>query len=232
AASKVEQKETEAPSSITIVSSDEVKKYGYRTLADILQSVPGFYVTYDRDYDYLGIRGLELGDYNNRVLLLVDGHRVNDNLTDNAAIGTDFILDVDLIDRVEIIRGPGSALYGNNAFLAGINVITRQGKQLNGVDGSVEYGSFEAYKLRATAGKVFTNGLQFLLSGTLYDDPGQSELFYKQFDNPAQNNGIAKDMDGDSYQSAFGSINYTDFTLESAFIHRDKTNPTAQYDLT
>src|SRR5208337_229610 len=97
AASKVEQKETEAPSSITIVSSDEVKKYGYRTLADILQSVPGFYVTYDRDYDYLGIRGLELGDYNNRVLLLVDGHRVNDNLTDNAAIGTDFILDVDLI---------------------------------------------------------------------------------------------------------------------------------------
>lgn len=232
AASKVEQKTTEAPSSVSIVTADEIKKYGYRTLADILQSVQGFYVSYDRDYDYLGIRGLELGDYNNRVLLLVNGHRINENLTDNAAIGTDFILDVDLIDRVEIIRGPGSTLYGNNAFLGVINVITRQPKDINGLEASAEYGSFDSYKLRATAGKVFTNGLQFLASGTLYDDPGASHLFYKEFDTPTQNNGIAHNMDGDSYQSAFGSVNYNDFTLEAALNHRDKVNPTAQDDLT
>ena len=86
-ASKLEQKETEAPASVTIVTADEIKKYGDRTLADVLRSVPGFNVSYDRDYAFLGTRGLSLGDFNDRVLLLVDGHRVNNNYNDGAAIG-------------------------------------------------------------------------------------------------------------------------------------------------
>src|SRR4030067_2346873 len=56
-ASKFEQKVTEAPASVSIITSDEIKKYGYRTLADILKSVRGFYVNYDRNYHYLAIRG-------------------------------------------------------------------------------------------------------------------------------------------------------------------------------
>ena len=126
-ASKRTQTLAEAPASVTIITADEIRKYGYRTLADILQSVRGFFVTYDRNYDYLGVRGFgRTGDYNSRVLLMVDGHRINDNVYDSAAIGTEFILDVDLIDRVEIVRGPASALYGSNAFFGVINVITRQ----------------------------------------------------------------------------------------------------------
>ena len=108
-ASSYNQKVTEAPSSITIVTSDEIQRYGYRTLADILRSVRGFYVTYDRNYSFLGVRGFSRpGDYNARVLLLVDGHRLNDNIFGAALIGTEFPLDVDLIERVEIIRGPSS----------------------------------------------------------------------------------------------------------------------------
>jgi len=80
AASKYKQKITEAPASVTIIGADEVKKYGYRTLADILRSAPGLYVSYDRNYSFLGVRGFNLGDYNNRVLLLVAGHRVNNSL--------------------------------------------------------------------------------------------------------------------------------------------------------
>src|SRR6185312_5537081 len=121
-ASKLEQKSTEAPSSTTVITSDEIKRYGYRTLADVLRSVQGFYVSNDRNYEFLGARGVSLGDFNSRVLLLVNGHRVNTDLNDGAFIGTSFILDVDLIDRVEIIRGPGSVLYGNNAFFGVINV--------------------------------------------------------------------------------------------------------------
>ena len=79
AASKIEQKATEAPASATVVTSDEIKKFGYRTLADLLQSVQGFNVSYDRNYDFLGTRGISLGDANNRVLLLVNGHRINNN---------------------------------------------------------------------------------------------------------------------------------------------------------
>jgi outer membrane receptor for ferrienterochelin and colicins len=231
-ASKLEQKETEAPASVTIVTADEIKKYGDRTLADVLRSVPGFNVSYDRDYAFLGTRGLSLGDFNDRVLLLVDGHRVNNNYNDGAAIGTDFILDVDLIDHVEVIRGPGSVLYGNNAFFGVINVVTRKGQQLNGVEASTEYGSFDSYKARVSFGKLFTNGVQMLLSGTYYDSGGQDRLYYKEFDSPAQNRGVAQNLDGDTFGSLFGSLGYGDFTLEGAFNHREKVNPTAQFSTT
>src|SRR6266487_5201639 len=232
-ASKIEQKATEAPSSITVITSDEIKRYGHRTLADALQSVQGFHVSYDRNYAFLGARGLSLGDFNSRILLLVDGHRVNNNLTDGAYVDTAFILDVDLIDRVEIIRGPGSVLYGNNAFFGVINVITREGKQLNGMEVSGEYASYDTYKGRATYGKLFTNGVQLLLSGTIYDSQGRDRLYYPVFDQRisaypfAANNGIAENADDDAFRSFFGSVGYQDFTFQGAFISREKGNPTA-----
>jgi len=228
-ASKYEQKITEAPASVTVVSEEEIKRYGYRTLADILASAQGFYVTYDHDYSFLGVRGMSLGDFNSRVLVLVDGHRINSSVTDGTDIGTAFILDVDLIDRVEIIRGPGSALYGNNAFFAVINVITRPASQLNGLEASGEYGEWNTYKARASFGKAFTNGLNLLLSGTYYHSDGVGDIFFRTYDTPVQNNGVASDKDGDWFASTFGSLGYSDFTLEGAFIHREKYNPTAQY---
>ena len=233
-ASKFEQKATEAPSSTTVITSDEIQRYGYRTLADILASVQGFYISYDRDHDFLGARGVNLGDFNSRILLLINGHRINNDLNDAAYIDTAFPLDVDLIDRVEIIRGPGSVLYGNNAFFGVINVITRQGKQVDGVEASGAYGSFDAYSGRVTVGEQFTNGLQFLLSGTIYNSDGPDNLFYPQFDTPTLNvnNGIAHRLDDDGFGSFFGSLSYQDFTLEGAYIDREKGNPTAQYDTT
>ena len=226
--SKIEQPITEAPSSVTIIEADEVKKYGHRTLADILRSVPGLYVTYDRQHNFLGTRGFNRGDFNSRVLLLVDGHRVNNNLTDGAFIGTSFLLDVDLIDRVEIARGPGSVLYGNNAFFGVINVITRKGGDLKGLGGEIsgEVASFDTYKARATYGHRFTNGLEVLLSGTFYDSDGADRLFFKDF---ATNRfgGVARHVDDDSYGSFFGTVAFRDFTLQGAFHSREKTIPTA-----
>jgi iron complex outermembrane receptor protein len=241
AASKYEQKITEAPASVTIITADEVKKYGYQTLADILQSAPGLNVTYDRNYSYLGVLGFSLGDFytrNSRVLVLVDGHRINNSLTDGAGIGTDFILDTDLIDRVEVITGPGSSLYGNNAFLGVINVITRKGRDLagNGVEVSGEAGSFDSFQGRVTYGHQFTNGVELLLSGTIYHSDGHSSLYYPAFDqrinpgNPlARNNGVAENADSDEFKSGFGSLAFHDFSLEGGYITREKNNPTAQF---
>lgn len=116
-ASKFEQKVNEAPSSVSIITQAEIKKYGYRTLADLLRSVRGFFTTYDRNYSYIGVRGFgRPGDYNTRVLLLVDGHRINDNVYDQAPISNDFPVDIDLIEKVEIIRGPSSSIYGPMHF--------------------------------------------------------------------------------------------------------------------
>src|SRR5205085_8318509 len=178
----------------------------------LLQSVQGLHVSYDRNYAFLGMRGINLGDFNSRVLLLIDGHRINSNLSDGALIETAFILDIDLIDRVEIIRGPGSVLYGNNAFFGVINVITRRGKQLNGAEVSGEYATYDTFKGRLTYGKLFTNGVELVLSGTLYDSAGADRLFYKEFNNTNQNNGIARGLDDDSFGSFFGSLGYRDFT--------------------
>ena len=163
-ATRHEQRVTEAPSSVTIVTSADIATFGWRTLAEILRNVRGFYVTYDRNYTYLGVRGFgRPTDYNNRVLVLIDGHRLNDNVYDASNIGTEFPMDVDLIDRVEIIRGPGSALYGTSAFFAVVNVITRRGGAIGGAEGALEAGSQQTYRARGTIGWASEEGRDILI---------------------------------------------------------------------
>ena len=165
-ASRYEQRISDAPAPINIITSEDIKRYGYRTMADILNSVPGLYVTYDRNYNYLGSGGfLRQGDYNTRMLLLVDGHRINNNIYDTATIGREFILDVDLIDRIEVIHGPGSSLYGSNAFFGVINVITRTASHIKGLELSGEIASFDTDKERASFGRKFGSGLEMLFFG-------------------------------------------------------------------
>src|ERR1700691_5878556 len=164
-ASGFKQKVTEAPASVTIITSEEIQKHGYRTLADILRNVRGFYVSYDRNYSYLGVRGFGLpGQYNNTITLLVDGHRLNDDIYDGLLLGTDFPIDVDLIDRVEVIRGPNSSLYVASAFLGVINIITKRGRDLPKVSVAGEAASYGTYQGRASYGNRFDNGLELLLS--------------------------------------------------------------------
>ena len=132
---------SEAPSSVSVVTAETIKLFGYRTLADLLRAQRGFFVSDDRNYSYAGVRGFgRSGDYNTRLLVLVDGHRINDNTYDSVTIGNDFIIDLDLVERVEIIRGPASSLYGNNAFFGVVNLITRHGKGLSGLELAAEAG--------------------------------------------------------------------------------------------
>lgn len=228
-ASKFEQKTTRAPSSVTIVTAEDIKVYGYRTLADILQTVSGFYVTSDRAYTYIGVRGFSRpGDYNTRVLLLVDGHRINDSIYSTATIGNDFVLDVDLIDKVEIIKGPGSSLYGNNAFFGVINVITKQAKEYNGIEVSGATSSFDTYKGRATYGQSFGKDVDLLFSGSASGSKGQS-LYYKEFDNPGTGNGRADSCDHERGGNVFADMRYREFRLQGAYVSREKGIPTAAY---
>ena len=75
----------------------------------------------------LGFRGLgRLGSYGNRVLVLFDGHPANDNWIGSSYVGYDSRTDLADVERIEVVRGPGSVLYGTNAFSGVINVVTRQ----------------------------------------------------------------------------------------------------------
>ncbi len=229
-ASKTAQKTTEAPSSVTVISADEIRLYGHRTLADILRSVKGFYTSYDRSYERIGIRGFSLpGDEGSRVLLLLDGNRLNENVRGHGGIGYEFLLDTDLIDRVEIVRGPGSSLYGGNAIFGVINIITKKGKDFDGFEFSgdmftEEFYRFEAQRGRITYGTEFDNGLDWLVSGTLYGRNGR-DLFFPHFVEPPRD-GHTKNDDEDSYK-LFTKLGLGDLTFEAGYNSREKLIPTA-----
>ncbi len=114
-----------------MVTAEEIRGFGWRTLAELLNGVRGVFTYTDRAYGYIGVRGFApVGDYNTRVLLLIDGYRANDNVYDQAPIGREGLIDLDLIERVEVIRGPASSVYGTSAFFGVINIVTRSASSM------------------------------------------------------------------------------------------------------
>ena len=125
-ASKYSQRSGDAPSAVQVISREDIRLHGWRTLSEALASLPGIYINNDRAYDFPGARGFHIpGDYNTRFLLLVDGQRNNDNIYQQALTGSEGWLDMSVVERIEYIPGPGSAIYGSNAMFGVINVITR-----------------------------------------------------------------------------------------------------------
>ncbi len=229
AASKHLQSGTDAPSSVSVITADEIQKHGYRTLADVLQTVRGFFVTYDRNYSSVGVRGFaRSGDFNTRVLLLVDGHRLNDNIYDEAMLGTEFPIDIDLILRIEIVRGPVSSLYGSNALFAVVNIITKHGPDLRGLELSGEAASFNSYKGRISYGGR-RRGLDFLISGSFYGSRGQENIFFPQLNAPDTNFGVANYGDDDQADSGLATVSFRDFTVQGVYGTREKGIPTGAY---
>ncbi|MBS1816111.1 MAG: TonB-dependent receptor [Acidobacteria bacterium] len=228
-ASRYSQLISEAPASVTVISRDQIERGGYRTLADILRSVRGFYVSYDRQYSYLGVRGFsDSGDYNTRVLLMVDGHRMNDAIYEQAMIGTDFVLDVDTIERVEITRGPSSSLYGTNAVFAVVNVITRKSSDIGGVEMAGGAGTLNSYRGRVTYGGTFA-GIQAVLSGSFYGSLGNKRLYYPEYDSPQTNNGIASHVDDDQALNLLATLSTHGFQFQAAYVDREKGDPTGSF---
>lgn len=229
-ASKFSQKMTEAPASVTVIGADEIKMYGYRNFSDILSGVRGLYTTNDRNYEYLGVRGFNRpGDYNSRVLLLVDGNRVNDANYDTASIGQEFFLDIDLIKRIEIVRGPGSSMYGSNAFFGVINVITKNGSDYQGGELSGTAGSFGTTGAQATFAQVLQNGTDVLLSASYTESRGQNH-FFPEFNNPSTNNGVAQDIDADRAKRFYTKASFGNLIMTAGYSEREKKVPTASFE--
>ena len=132
-ASRFEQRGREAPSAVQVISREEIRRHGWATLTEALNTLPGLYANTDKAYDFQGARGFQIpGDYNARFLLLIDGQRNNDNIYHSAMTGTEGWLDMAAVERIEYIPGPGSALYGSSAMFDVINVITRKGERNGG----------------------------------------------------------------------------------------------------
>ena len=229
-ASERMQPAIEAPASVSFITAKEIARYGYRTLADILRGVRGMYVSDDRNFSLVGVRGFSTpGDYNSRILLLVNGHRVNDTVFGQAEIGAEFGLDPAMFERVEIIRGPASSVYGDSAFFAVVNVITRSGASLDGASIAVEGATFGTVLTRASMGHRFTGGAELAVSGTVGRSAGAPRLHYPDFDRPATNNGIAEGLDGERVNQFYGQLRAGHATFTSAYGAREKDVPTGSF---
>lgn len=199
--SKHPQRPAEAPSMVSVIGADEIRHFGWRTLAEALDSLRGVHITRDRNTTYLGLRGFgRPGDYNNRILMLIDGVRVNDGVYDQAPVGQDFPLDLALVERIEYVPGAGSVMYGGNAVFGVINVITSAGAR-RGTELEAGAASGRGFSLRASHGGRDEAGNDLLLSVSRTRGRG-ADLYFESYDQPGAEP-WSRGLDHESVDSVF-----------------------------
>ena len=124
-----EQRASEAAASVFVLSGDDLRRQGFRTLAEALRSVPGMFGYADGLYPMIGVRGIGmLGDFTTRILILVDGHPLNNSLAiGESYLGRDLPIPLAAVQRLEVIKGPVGSLYGPTAYLGVVNLVTSGG---------------------------------------------------------------------------------------------------------
>ena len=201
-ASKYAQSQNEVAAAAVIITRQAIQAFGWRTLDEALGSLPGIHTTYNRQLSSVGARGFGLpGDFNTRLLVMINGNRINEPIYDSGVAGTAFPVDMDLVERIEFIPGPGGAVYGQNAMFGVVNVITRKAADLDGGEVSVAYQDPQALREgRASWGKQFDNGIEMLLSVSGMKATGEDHFF--DF-GPAGITGVAAGMDGEKSRRLF-----------------------------
>ncbi len=141
-----------SPAIMSVITSKQIKQMGFRTLIDVLKIVPGFYVSMDETGEReIAVRGV-LDDASQKIKVLIDGHSINDVWRGGAMWNFDD-LPVENIKKIEVIRGPGSALYGQNAFLAVVNIITKDTNDIDGFQVTTSGGSFSTQNYNLLFGR-------------------------------------------------------------------------------
>ncbi|MFO0708365.1 MAG: TonB-dependent receptor [Sandaracinus sp.] len=126
AASRTVERIEDAPASVSVVSAEEIRAFRYPTILEALRGQRGFALTSDGIYSNASVRGIgQPSDYNNRLLILSDGATLNENILYQAFIGYDGRVDLGDVERVEIVRGAGSVLYGTGAVSGVVNLVPR-----------------------------------------------------------------------------------------------------------
>ncbi|HUQ05782.1 MAG TPA: TonB-dependent receptor [Kofleriaceae bacterium] len=221
-AAKREQSLGNVASAVTVVTGDRLRRMGYRTVAEALRGVAGVFIADDHMTERVGVRGLQvLGDFNTRILVLVDGATVNEPWGHFAGVGWDAAVSIDDIARIEVIRGPVSSVYGTNAFFGIINVVTRGASESPRAWGRFSGSQYAAAS--AVAGFA-TGSVDKQLRGTVAAQTRAGEsLALPELGMPVDADGvdaISTALVG-RYQGAFGQLR---------FYRRRRELPYAPYD--
>ena len=157
-ASKHAEAPTQTPATVTVISREDIELYGFKTVADVLNFASiGYFTQNDRRYDIAGGRGLFFfEDYNTRILVMLNGHPLNEPWNNFAGLGREMAVPFDLVERVEIVYGPSSLLYGGYSLFGIVNVVTRTGNSMAGARVRAEQGTWQTTDASATWGGAGT----------------------------------------------------------------------------
>lgn len=222
-ATTYQQRLQDAPASASVITREQIRQHGYKTIADALATLPSVYITYDRSYRFIGVRGLSRpGDYNTRVLTLVDGVRVNDNIFNQGYLGTESIVDISRVERIEFIPGPGASIYGDNAFLAVINIITMSAASNRANEAELSWYDDKTLKTGVEWGSRLAGDGFLRLSADWYDSEGR-DWYYPEFGRTAR--------EGDTDQAGKLMLKFEQggLQLSAYLVQREKRNPSAPY---
>lgn len=215
------------PSVVSILTSEDIRLYGWRTLGDALRSVQGFNVTSDHTYAYGGVRGIsQPGDYRPRLQILIDGQAINENIYASAPVDSAFPIDIGLVERIEVIRGPSAAIYGGDAMFGVVNVVTRSGTSV-GTEAALNLGSGANRRLRLSWGGQ-VGGNDVLVSATGFGVHGRTLSF-----DDVTGDGSRRDLHrvgGEDGGQFFVKFRSDDWHFSLTHSKRERMVPTASYD--
>jgi iron complex outermembrane receptor protein len=177
AATKTEIPISKAPSAVTVVTAKQISESGARTVPDILRLVAGVNVRWNPMTQTIDIRGFGENPFANRVLMLIDGAPVNSGDTGGFPLSPAFdLFPIENIKRIEVVRGPGSSLYGENAYWGVINIVTLSGEDLAGGQAQLFAGARSTGLVNAMYGKKTANG-SYLASVRAYQSQMPEEFW-------------------------------------------------------
>lgn len=144
----------EAPSIVSVITAEDIRRMGAHNLEDVLETLPGFEVLVDEVGRLrISVRGLATQGTTENVLILLNGLRLNNQLW-GGATATHFNFPVQNLRQIEVIRGPGSALYGSNAFVGVVNMVTWDAQTFDGTEALVTLGQFGTRQVVGTTAHV------------------------------------------------------------------------------
>jgi iron complex outermembrane receptor protein len=230
AAGKREQTQREAAASVSVITDQDIELYGYHSLADALRTQRGFYLNTDGLNWFAGVSGfLFPDDWNSRLLVLVDGRPTRDMIYSQTHLDQDFVVPMEAVERIEVIRGPGSALYGSDAVFSVINVVTKNGADIDGVQVNVEGGTQWTGRINALFGFESHDGWDIMGDVSGYTSQGDNHLQVDGVDDAAHNFGNIVNSDYSGVYSGFLKIKKGDFSATFDSESRDQDNDDATY---
>lgn len=232
AASRISEPVEDAPASVTLIPSPELRAMRYPTVAEAVRGTRGVFVSDDRGYKSLGFRGFgRPGDYGNRVLVLLDGHPMNDNWLWSSYVGYDLRTDIEDIDRIEVVRGPGSVLFGTGAFSGVVNLVTNARDVPEGREVGVSVVEDGVARARVRYTKRFSSDSGVTTSVMGGRSAGR-DLFTPEYvnDGPPSVAGNARGVDGMRVATWTGRVWWKWLTAQWSANTHDKNLPAGQFE--